>query len=175
MKKIILFFLVFSYGMFYAQKSPRPPFPKSIIDVGVGAGTNYGMLGAQAIIGYKGCGILAAGGYVPGNNIGYQVGLQLTYKWVFANACYGTYTTVQYEGSDEIYTIEGLIVMVGGRINLVRSKKLFLQIGAGWAGGGTIYSGYGEIPVNGPTATIGINYRIAFSKNKTEEVKAVVQ
>jgi hypothetical protein len=167
MRNILFLFLLFPC-LFFSQKPPKPPYPKSIVDVGLGVGTNYGMIGAQAVVGYKGNGLLLAAGL-----LGWEIGVQGSYKWAFASVSYGTYN-IASDGSG-IYGLHGIIIMAGGKINLVRSKKIFLEIGAGYAGGDGVYLSHDYVPINGPTATLGFGYRIAKKVKEPVSSQAVEQ
>ncbi len=169
MKRYLLFSIItLSFFSIYSQKKERPPFPNSIIDIGVGAGSNYGMLGAKTVLGYKGSGILIGTGIFSGQ-FAYQVGLQASYKWFFANFCYGTYSSVTDGKTGETELANGFIAMGGGKINLIRSKKLFLELGLGYGWGATYEFLGGSIPISNAVAVVGIGYRIFNVKKKQKE------
>ena len=55
--RIFIFLIIFCSSVF-SQEKERPPYPRSIIDIGIGVGTNYGIIGDQAVVGFKGSGLI---------------------------------------------------------------------------------------------------------------------
>jgi hypothetical protein len=159
MKNSFLFVALFLSVNLSAQKE----YPSSFLDVGIGAGTNFGMLGAQAVAGKNGSGFLAAIGTLFGMPA-WQLGLQLNSDWFFVSGSYGTYTIVKDEAAGKYSSIQGFIVLTGARIKFLKSKKFFFEIGLGWAGGGSFNSSAGSESVQGLSGTAGIGYRIGKKK-----------
>ncbi|MBI5538759.1 MAG: hypothetical protein HY951_01770 [Bacteroidia bacterium] len=158
---IVLFFLIIKIS--YGQEIHINSYPNSIIDIGIGVGPNYGIMGFKTVLGYKGTGVMVGAGTISGM-FAYEIGLQASAKWLFINIGYGvygksTYVTYYYSYED---VISGLIINAGGKINLVKSKKLFLELGIGYGTGGKIESPYGPPrTIDGPSAVLGIGYKIA--------------
>ena len=157
--------MIFSKNVSFSQD--KNPYPNSIIDIGLGIGTNYGIMGGQAIIGKQGSGALLAYGWFDGRPA-YQFGLQASVKWFFFNLCYGVYGSAHDYYTKRTVPLKGFIVVVGGKINLHKSKLLFLELGAGYSTGAEIIIPGGTIPVNNFSGVVGIGYRIAFKK-KTQD------
>jgi hypothetical protein len=149
-------------------KKGKRPYPKSIIDIGMGAGRYYGIAGGNLLIGYKGTGLLLCLGYYEGLAAG-GIYLQVSNKWAFFNAGYGVTGKVYRQDSEFADNIYGTQAMVGVKLNLERSKKLFLLLGVGYH----ISRYYVELPngqdiltsMEGPTAAVGLGFRISFSKS----------
>jgi hypothetical protein len=159
MKKIALLCFLFLALNYFSKDSTKVkvPYPRNIIDVGIGAGTNHGLIGAQTVIGYKGSGLLLGAGLYGG-----VVGLQASYKWIFASVSYGAYNIVNDNGS--VYSLYGGIFLLGGKINLSRSKRWYLQLAGGYAGGGYVSTPVGDAPINTVTFDLGLGYRIPFKR-----------
>ena len=166
MNKILSLFLLTVSTLIYSQKKE---IPNSVIDIGIGAGSNYGIFRVKTIIGYQGSGLLIGLGNLEGYTT-YEVGIQVSQDWLFANIGHGVYgiATNGYTGKSEL--IKGTIAIIGGKINLLKNKALFIELGIGYASTGTVRTPAGSIPLNGPTGIIGINYRIGNLKKKKEEV-----
>jgi hypothetical protein len=158
--------LIFGLAIFYTlnaagQSDEKTPYPKSIIDIGVGVGPNYGIVGGQMVIGYKGCGLLLALGSFDGLNP-YAFGFQVSEQWFFASfsrAVIGSSTW----SNNHVEPIMGNILMLGGRINLIKAKTLVFQIGVGYRNS-TIETPFGKESNDGITFGLGLGYRIAFKK-----------
>ncbi len=134
--------------------------PRSFFNIGLGVGPNYGLIGVKTVIGYKDNGLMVGYGMF-GGKICYEVGLQGSYKWWFINCSYGAYKLVTNVSTKESEMAFGLIVITGGKIDLIKSKRLFLDAGAGYAGGAVLYFKNGpSIPIKGFTFSAGLNYRI---------------
>jgi hypothetical protein len=157
MKSSLLIVILFLSAFAFSQKKEKLPYPRSFIEVGLGAGPNHGMVGAQVLIGYKGNGLLLGGGIFGG-----EVGLQGGYKWMYASIAFGAYNIVS-DGTS-VYALNGISIMGGVKLNLHRAKKWYFQLGAGYSGGDYISTPAGSIPVSGFNLSIGFGYRIAFKK-----------
>jgi hypothetical protein len=167
----LVFFLLFSKGFAQEKEKTKTPFPKSIVDFGIGAGPNYGIFGAKTVIGYKGNGLLVGTGVFTGL-FAFQLGAQASYKWFFANLCYGTMASVTNENTGTTELANGMIFMGGGKINLTKNKKLFLELGLGYTWGAYLYTPAGSFPLGGVNAVSGLNYRFTFKK-KTDGAPSV--
>ncbi len=66
-------------------------YPRSMINIGIGLGSNYGGIGCKTVIGYKDSGLLVGLGTVFGYGLGFEVAGQYSYKWWFINMGYGVY------------------------------------------------------------------------------------
>ncbi|MGE0568172.1 MAG: hypothetical protein AB7O73_09500 [Bacteroidia bacterium] len=159
--------------LMYAQKKekpPRPPFPNSIIDFGIGAGPNYGIFGFKTVIGYKGSGLILGTGVFE-SQFAMQVGVQVSYKWFFASYAYGTYGSATSQFGNTLL-LDGNIAAGGGRINLLRNKKLFLELGVAYTWGAYVVTPFSEVPVKGPAIISGIGWRF-FNIKKKEKAKGI--
>jgi hypothetical protein len=152
---------------FFLPKKKKRDHPKSIIDIGIGAGPYYGIAGGNLLLGYKGTGLLLCLGYFDGL-AGGGIYLQVSNKWAFFNVGYGVTGKAHHQDSEFADNIYGKQAMVGVKLNLERSKKLFLLLGLGYQ-----YSSfYMKTPfgrqltyIEGPTAAVGLGFRISFSKS----------
>jgi len=134
--------------------------PNSIVSFGIGAGPNYGVFGTKTVIGYKNSGLLLGAGALAGL-FAYEIGVQFSPTWFFLNLGYGVYGLSVNGNTGKQELIKGLIFIVGGMINLGKQKKIFIDLGIGYAGGGSIKTSFGQtLDVNGPSGIIGIGYRI---------------
>lgn len=117
-------FIVLGYG--------QTDYPNTIINVGVGLGGNYGGVGTKTIIGYRNSGLLIGLGS-GGGGLWYEVGGQISYKWMYANLGYGIIGVSKNVLSNDIKElIEGKMFTAGAMINLSESKKYFLDLGIGY-------------------------------------------
>jgi len=97
----------------------------AIINVGAGFGANYGgFAGIKSIFGYKDNGVLVGFGTMFGK-LSYEIGGQLSYRWFIVNLTYGAIARVNN------FVENGGSFVVGGMINLNKSKRLFLDLGIG--------------------------------------------
>lgn len=140
-------------------------YPKSFADIGMGVGPNYGILGFRTVLGYKGNGLLLGVGTHDDGYTTLTIGVQFTYKFVFMSIGMGDYASYEVEVNGQTVDkglLTGTIFMVGGRINLVKSKEVFLELGLGYAGGDSVSQPFGLPPIeeDGVTYCVGVNYRI---------------
>jgi hypothetical protein len=156
--------LAFSQSDSSLQTINNNKYPKSFADIGMGVGPNYGILGFRTVLGYKGNGLLIG----VGTHEGYTtltMGMQFTYKFAFMSIAMGDYASYEVEVNGRTVDkglLNGTILMFGGRINLVESKEVFLELGIGYAGGDSVQQPFGLPPIeeNGVTYCVGVNYRI---------------
>lgn len=144
------------------KSAARPNFP---ISMGLGIGSNYGMLGVKTIVGKNNSGLLLGLGSSTQGDLSGQVGFQFSRKdGLFINAGIGTYgIVVENEKSS---SINGGIVMVGAMIDLTPSRRLFLDLGGGYAFGGSYENLFGqEIKVTALIFHAGLAYRIGNLRN----------
>lgn len=160
MKKLLFLFLCSSLFSIKAQSDE--PYPDSYLDVGLGVGPNYGIYGVQAVLGYKGNGLLIAGGAFDGIPTR-QIGLQLSYRWLFASIGYGVYGSSYNSTTRTTKPLEGTILMAGVKLNLIKSKKLFFELGYGYTTGAVVVTPVGSYSVEGPALVAGIGYRLVFN------------
>ncbi len=156
---ILLFIITISYS----QEFKTNPGRNSIIDIGIGAGPNYGIIGVKTVIGYKGSGLLIGTGMIQGM-FAYEIGVQINPKWFFFNVGYGVYGILEqnYYHDDEL--LSGLIIEAGFKFNMNKSKKIFLEFGVGYTSGKDIDIGYGyTMPSQGISGVIGIGYRVSIN------------
>lgn len=122
----ILFCLIFTFsGIVHSQTE----LPRSIINLGIGGGMNYGVFGMKSVIGYKNSGLLIGLGYVPGGKFGYEIGGQFGDKWIFVNAGYGIRGTIDV-GENTMAVKSGSII-IGVMLDLGPKKRTFLELGIG--------------------------------------------
>lgn len=101
-------------------------YPNSIVNLGIGAGPNYGILGLKTVIGFKNNGLMFSAGTLE-RELFYTVGVQGSYKWLYYNFGYGSYGIARSYDDKEL--IKGFIVSTGGMINIGRVKRMFIDLG----------------------------------------------
>ncbi len=116
MKRILITLLLLGLFEFTFAQSD---FPKSIINFGIGGGSNYGIFGTKTVIGYKNSGLFVGLG-IFGGLFAYEIGAQISSGWLYANYGYGVYGIQYYEGTNYKELMEGGILTMGGMINLNR-------------------------------------------------------
>lgn len=175
MKKFLFtgFIFLTTLNFSFSQQAEKPPYPKSFADIGIGLGPNYGIFGVKTVIGYKGSGLMVGLGKLEGF-LAYEIGLQGSIKWWFVNVGYGVYGVATtefyyyYGQTEKTSLLKGIIINTGGKINLIRSKNLFLELGIGYGQGGYIeddFIGYRE-NINAVNFVAGLNYRISSNIKK---------
>ncbi len=165
-KSLLILLLIVSFQML-GQKESRPPFPSNIVELGIGAGPNYGIFGVKTVIGYKGNGLIIGTGAFTGL-FAYHIGVQGAYKWFYGSFCYGTVASVSSNfSSTEL--VNGMVIGAGGKVNLLRNKKMFLDLGAGYAFGAYYQTPFGEDFLGGPRIMLGLGFRL-FDTRKKEKV-----
>lgn len=160
---LTLFFFLFIQSLCYSQSEEKlNEVPFSVLDVGVGIGTNYGIFGGKFVLGCKGNGLMVGAGSVEGTSM-MAIGFQFSYKFLFfniSNADYGLYS-VTYNNKTEEGTLNGTVFMFGGKGGIGKNKRLFVELGFGVARGGKSPSPFGPmIEENQRTFSFGLGYRI---------------
>ena len=103
--------------------------PDTFINVGVGIGANYGGLGTKTVVGFKNSGLLVGLGRGADGIPGYQIGGQISYKWVYATLSYGG--LVRQRGQDQVPIPNEANLMFGAMLSLGKSKRSFIDLGIG--------------------------------------------
>ena len=112
------------------------------------------------MIGYKGSGLLLGVGTLSGD-LGYEIGLQVSQKWWFLNLGYGVYGVATNMITEERQLLAGFIGLTGGKINLNKSKRIFLELGIGYAGGDSVdIPGREGFSTGGLSGVIGLGCRL---------------
>lgn len=161
MKKasVLLILLVVSF-LVNAQNE----LPRSHINIGVGGGMNYGVLGVKTVIGYRNSGLLIGLGAVPGGVFGYEIGGQLAIESFYFNLGYGVSGVYQINDGP-VEPIKCMSFIVGGMVNLNKKKNWFLDLGLGHTfGSETVEIGPFKENNDAFTAVIGIGVRLAAKK-----------
>lgn len=120
-----------------------------LLNISFGLGHNYAGVGLKTIVGYKNSGLLLSAGF-RGFKLAYAIGGQFSIGPWYINGGIIPFVT----GRENIYNSN---MMTGANINLGQTKKLFLDIGAGYAWGGVI-EGLNE-EAHGFIWAVGIGYR----------------
>lgn len=123
---LVSFVCLLSFFQLFGQSGR----PASYVNMGVGAGLNYGGIGTKTVIGYRNSGLLIGLGTFPGAGTGYEVGAQLSEEFFFVNIGYGV-VGFQQINNDPVQSVKGGTVMVGGMIDLAVQRRLFLDLGVG--------------------------------------------
>lgn len=164
MKKIYLILALNVISLFvFSQEFENKAYPNSIIDFGFGVGPNYGIIGSKMVIGYHGIGVMGGLGVIQGLTA-YQYGIQVSQKWWFFNVSYGVIGISQYVDyySSSVEALKGYVFITGCRINLMKSKLCFLELGVGYAtaSGNKRVSYINPNNYQGPSAIIGLGVRV---------------
>ena len=162
-RTLFLLIIILTFG---EKSSAQSELPNSTINIGVGAGANYGILGTKAVLGYKNSGLLVGLGFIPGTDglIGYEIGAQVSSGAGYINVGYGVIGSEQITGG-RWKTIKAGNFMLGGMISLGRSKRLFIDLGIGHTFGAQSTRILGEtISNNGPVFAAGLGLRLRNKK-----------
>ena len=160
MKKLINVSLI-AFLLISTSSTAQTKLPKSYVNVGVGAGMNYGILGTKTVIGFQNTGILIGMGYVPGGIMGYELGAQFSIDWFYINIGYGVIGSYQ-TNNDPVKPIMASNVLLGGMINVGQEKRMFVDLGIGHTieATPTDLGPFGERDNNGITAVVGFGFRL---------------
>ena len=140
------------------EKMSRPIMKSSALNVGVGYGPSYGILGAQLVYGKNNSGLLLGLGATPKGSIAPAIGVQLGINWFFANVGIGPHG--EYSLDDEPFELaQGVFYNIGGMINLERTKRWYLGIGFGGAVRDDIEGNYRSIETFSYSGSLGIGCR----------------
>lgn len=148
--------------MFPFLSYSQDKLPNSIVNVGAGAGVNYGIFGAKTVVGYRNSGLLVGLGYVPGGFLGYEIGVQLSIQWIYVSLGYGVFGTRKVN-NDPVKALEAGNVLIGGMIGLGEEKRIFIDLGVGHTFGAPSYTPLGggfSADENAWLAVIGIGIRL---------------
>ena len=83
---------------------------------------NYGVFGVKSVIGYKNSGLLLGLGAVPGGVLGYEIGAQYSYDWIFFNAGYGVSGIIEHEG-EKPEAVNSASIIMGGMFSILKIRK----------------------------------------------------
>ena len=143
---------------------PKRPYPNCLLNLGAGLGHNFGIVGAQAVLGYMGNGILFSLGKF-GELATYCYGVQFAEEWFYASFTRGVVGTATEGYSGKEFPLWGNTLMLGARINIQRAKKIYLQLGVGYTQA-SIWNAYGHFDHSGFATNAGIGFRL-FNIKKT--------
>ncbi len=139
--------------------------PDSYVNLGLGLGMNYGIIGTKTVIGYRNSGLMLGLGFVPGGLLGYEIGAQISYEWFYANIGYGVFGT-QKINDDPTESLKAGDIMVGAMIDLGRAKTVFIDIGLGHTFGAPTMTGFlgNTIDQNAFNGVLGLGFRLGTKK-----------
>jgi hypothetical protein len=161
--KVLLVFILLGTTASAQTEEAKDKYPNSTVDLSLGIGTNYGILGAKSVIGYRGTGLMLGVGRIEGLTTT-CIGFQVTYLSWFANVSYATTGTyyINYFGREEEGLIKETAFLTGARISLNAPKTLFLEVGVGISLGGEVPQPIGPADEVGGNIQfgLGIGYRI---------------
>ncbi len=144
----------------YKTKEIIQPITSSYLNLGIGYGPSYGILGTKLILGTDNSGFTFGIGYTPHGLLAASFGLQGSIRWFFIN--FGIGSIGEYRFDNDSYKLAyGIYYDIGGLINLEKSKRWYLEVGLGNAFKFNIdkpefYSSYKDFNYYG---SIGIGYR----------------
>lgn len=162
MKKLFLLSIFIIYcNLIHSQSD----LPRSFANIGLGAGTNYGLLGIKTILGYKNSGLLLGIGTLGGVT-GFEVGGQISIQSLYINAGYGTYGFHENGATGKKDLLKGGNCIIGGMINLGKTKAAFIDLGIGLSWGAKSMNLYGQsVQLTTLSGVIGIGLRIGGENN----------
>lgn len=147
--KLSLILIIGFSTLIYCQND----YPNNIFTTGIGVGGNYGGVGTKTIIGHKNSGLLVGLG-TAGTGLWYEIGGQISYKWMYLNVGYGVIgTSTNLLSNNPSELIKGKMATTGVMINLGESKKYFIDLGIGYDWDGT-YTSNGYTNTNDKFHTI---------------------
>ena len=160
--KLLFVGLLFSLSCISQADKNDIDTKNTFLDIGVGLGPNYGIVGIKTVIGKNGTGLMIGLGKFDGYTT-FSISFQAKYKWWFANLGYGSFGSFEFSGLiQEKGLLNGFIMLTGAQISLIQNKKLFLELAAGYHGASDVV-----LPITGqlvdsggPSLGIGLGYRI---------------
>lgn len=159
---VLFISLFFLNGLLNAQSK----IPDSYVNIGFGAGMNYGFIGIKTVVGVKNSGLLVGLGFVPGSNglLGYEIGAQISEKWFFLNAGYGVSGFVKATNED-FKAVHAFNLLAGGMIGLGKNKRTFIDLGLGHTFATERYTVYGlNLTSDSFNLIIGLGFRLGTIK-----------
>lgn len=159
---ILLVLLLNSFNLFGQQedtKISKPDLPNSIINLGIGVGSHYGLIGLKTVFGYKNSGLILGVGRFE-ELITTQIGAQLSFKVIYIAYSYGAVGVAETKNDKKL--IIGNTIIAGGMIDLTKNKRLFLDLGMGLTfGKSKVEVGYLILEYSTSLSLItGLSYRI---------------
>src|SRR5688572_15992028 len=82
-------FTAFAFLLCIDHTTAQTKLPDSFINVGIGIGGNYGLVGTKTVVGFKNSGLMVGLGRSHDGYLVYQIGGQISYKWAYATLSYG--------------------------------------------------------------------------------------
>ncbi len=154
--------ILISLSVFSQEHSVSNEYPGSIVDVSAGVGQSHGTIGVKSVLGYKGTGLMLAVGSFDGFTTT-AIGFQVAVDWWFASLSYGATGSyeVAFGGQVDKGLTQSFVFLTGGRINLIKSKRLYLELAAGLAGSDEIPAPFGQVQEieGGLSLGFGLGYR----------------
>ena len=148
----------FNYNSLPASRK-ESKLPVSMVNIGIGCGMNYGILGTKTVFGYKNSGLMIGLGIIPGGLFGYEVGGQFSYEFLYCNIGYGVFGTEQYLNEPATVLTAGGFHL-GTMIGIGKAKQLFIDLNVGHTFGAPKRYIWGiNIEMDVWNANIGIGYR----------------
>jgi hypothetical protein len=159
-------FAAFAFLLCIHHTTAQTKLPDTFINVGLGIGANYGVMGTKTVIGFKNSGLMVGLGYRDffGDPV-YSIGAQISYKWAYTTLSYGGSFRQQSQGEELIPNETNL--MFGAMISLGKSKRSFIDLGIGQFL--SAYTKNGEWAQYGWSASlnaaVGFGYRLGNKKS----------
>jgi hypothetical protein len=158
-------FAAFAFLLCIDHSTAQTKLPDSFINVGMGIGGNYGLVGTKTVVGFKNSGLMVGVGLSRDGYPVYQIGGQISYKWAYTTLSYGG--LVHKRNQDDAPIASDANLMLGAMISLGKSKRAFIDLGIGqhlsaytknetWAAYGWAAS---------LDAAVGFGYRLGNKKN----------
>jgi len=159
MRFIITSLLIFSF--FFNVGFSQTKLPNSYVNVGLGLGMNYGVLGTKTVIGYRNSGIMIGLGSVSGGLFGYEIGGQISKEWFYANIGYGVFGWQQINNNPK-ETVEAGDILIGAMLGMGQAKRVFIDIGLGHTFGAQTRKDFlgNSISLDSFNLVLGIGFRL---------------
>ncbi|MBN2610105.1 MAG: hypothetical protein JXB00_00965 [Bacteroidales bacterium] len=145
------------------QYGVKKPLTNSGINLGVGFGPSYGVIGTKMLIGKNNSGLIIGMGTTPLGKLTTNAGVQLSVKSVFVNFGYGAYGVIKPEDGPAEASY-GMNINGGGMINLGKYRHWFLELALGLVLSRNNPSYFTNYEFFNSMGALGIGYRFE-SKN----------
>lgn len=123
MKTLLTFAFTICFCGLYAQD-----FSNSSVNLGLGAGMNYGGVGVKTVLGARNSGLLIGVGSMGNGILGYEIGGQVAIKSFYFNLGYGVSGTYQINNAP-VESVKAGNFMVGYMISFWSGKESFFGFG----------------------------------------------
>lgn len=166
MKTLFSILMAFCSIFMLGQKAENLP-----LNVSLGIGPNYGILGVKTIFGNDHTGLLIGTGVLNGK-VAFNAGVQVSYKSMYLSAAYGDYSF--FENAQYSYLVQGWSFNLGVNRDLSETKPLFMTFGIGLTLP-ALNKPWGFTEENEFNVAAGIGYRFGIKRKSSKKTPEFIE